>query len=481
MFRRLPYRVQIPLGLSLAVLMTALLVTAVSARISARSARLETLATLDRAVVLLVVQSRPLLAADDTWRTFSLLRDTAALIPGAASSHSRVAVLDADGRVFAAADPARLETGRSLLGETWNGQPLPITQEISGRQQLDQNDGAVMLLEPIRSEDGQTLGYVFIEVDASVFAVDWFALIKTALIGIALAVMFLVPVGWWVGKRMTRPVERLAKVIERIGHETSTSLRNDVPRSTDPELGRIGDAVLQLMRELEHREKAEARALSAERLAAVGRLTAAVAHEINNPLAGLLTATQTLRLHGDSDSIRPRTVDLLERGLQQIRTTVAALLPQARIEDRPLELGDLDDVVTLVQTTAAGQTTQLNIRLDVESALRVPSAPLRQVMLNMLLNALKAAGENGQIEALLKADAEKVQFCVFNSGIPLTYAQFQETLGTESGRDPRGFGLWVCQELASHYRGGFELDRTTTSGTRLLFWLPNREVLEIKA
>lgn len=480
MFRRLPYRVQIPLGLSLAVLITALLVTAVSARISASSARLETLATLDRAVVLLVAQSRPLLVADDTWRTFSLLRDTAALIPGAATGYARLAVLDADGRVFAAADPVRLETGRSLLGETWHGQPLPITQEISGRQQLDQNDGAVILLEPIRSEDGQTLGLVFMEVDAPVFAPDWLALAKTASIGIALAVMFLVPVGWWVGKRMTRPVARLVKVIERIGHETPSNLRNDVPRTTDPELGRIGDAVLQLMRELEQREKAEARALSAERLAAVGRLTAAVAHEINNPLAGLLTATQTLRLHGDSDSIRPRTVDLLERGLQQIRTTVAALLPQARIEDRPLEPGDLDDVVTLVQTTAVRETTQLSTRLDVESALRVPSAPLRQVMLNMLLNALKAAGENGQIEALLKADAEKVQFCVFNSGTPLTYDQFQKTLGAESGRDPRGFGLWVCQELASHYGGGFELDRTTTRGTRLLFWLPNREVLEIK-
>lgn len=288
MLRRLPYRVQIPFGLSLAVLITALLVTAVSARISASSARFETLATLDRAVVLLVAQARPLMAADDTWRMFALLRDTAALIPGATTGHARLAVLDADGRVFAAADPVRLEIGRPVLGETWHGQPLLTTQDIMGRQRLDQIDGAVLLLEPIRSEDGQTLGYVFMEVDARVFAPDWLALAKTASIGVALAVMFLVPVGWWVGKRMTRPVARLAKVIERIGHETSASLRNEVPRSTDPELRRIGDAVLQLMGELEQREKAEARALSAERLAAVGRLTAAVAHEINNPLAGLL-------------------------------------------------------------------------------------------------------------------------------------------------------------------------------------------------
>lgn len=478
MFRRLPYRVQIPLGLSLAVLLTALLVTAVAARLSASSARLETLDTLDRAVVLLMAQARPLLAADDVWRTFTLLRDTAALIPGAATDNTRLAVLDAEGRVFAASDPVRLETGHLLLGGTWHGQPLPSAEKIVAERRIDQSDNAVILLAPIRSEDGQTLGHVFLEVEAPVFAPDWLALTKTALIGIALAVVFLVPAGWWVGKRMTRPVARLAKVIERIGHEASFSLRHDIPQSNDPELGLIGDAVLQLMGELEQRGKAEARALTSERLAAVGRLTAAVAHEINNPLAGLLTATQTLRLHGASESIRERTLSMLERGLQQIRTTVAALLPQARIEDRPLEPGDLDDVVTLIQTTATRQTVQLSTQLDVESALRVPSAPVRQVMLNMLLNALKAAGENGSIEAQLKADAEKVQFSVANSGPALSYERFHETLASQSDGDPRGFGLWVCQELASHYGGGFELDRAASSGTRLIFWLPNREALE---
>jgi two-component system, NtrC family, sensor kinase len=477
MFHRLPYRIQIPLGLSLAVLVAAMLVTAVASRTAARTARLETLATLDRAVILLIAQARPLLAADDTWRVFALLRDTAALIPGAGSGNARVAVLDAQGSVFAASDPTRLDTGKQLLGTSLHGQTLPLAAQINGRQSLDQPDGAVILLDPVRSEDGQTLGFVFLEVDAPVFAPDWEALAQPALIGIALAVMFLVPIGWWVGQRMTRPVARLAQVIGRIGHTDAARLRSDVPRTEDPELSRIGNAVLQLMGELQERQKAEARALSAERLAAVGRMTAAVAHEINNPLAGLLTATQTLRLHGDSDSIRERTVDLLDRGLQQIRTTVAALLPQARVEDRPLEPSDLDDVVTLVKTTAIGQGVHLSTQIEIESALRVSSVALRQAMLNLLLNAAKAAksaGEHGQVQAVLRADGERVQFCVANSGETLTAARFAEILAAESGRDPHGFGLWVCQQLASHYGGGFELDATYTQGTRLVLWVPNR-------
>jgi two-component system NtrC family sensor kinase len=75
----------------------------------------------------------------------------------------------------------------------------------------------------------------------------------------------------------------------------------------------------------------------------------------------------------------------------------------------------------------------------------------------------------------LWADASTVKLCIANTGTPLTEEAFKETLTAESGRDPRGFGLWVCQELASHYQGGFELDTSHTKGTRLIFWLPNRE------
>ncbi|MCU0932768.1 MAG: sensor histidine kinase, partial [Serpentinimonas sp.] len=359
MLRRLPYRVQIPLGLSLAVLLAAVLVTAITARVQAQNARRDTLALLDRAVVLVIAQVRPLLAADDTWRVFSLLRDTVQLVPGADANLARLAILSPDGAVFAASDPVQLETGRPVLGQRWREKALASAVNTEHREVLGLDDGSVVLIDPIRSEDGQTLGFVFTEVDAAAFAPDWASLARTALIGIVLAVTLLVPLGWWVGKRMARPVGRLAEVIERIGRDDPGVLRADVPKTSDPELSRIGDAVAQLMGELERRKAAEERALSAERLAAVGKMTGAVAHEINNPLAGLLTATQTLRLHGGTEAIRVRTIDLLDRGLQQIRTTVAALLPQARIEDRPLEPGDLEDIVTLVQAVADKQRADI--------------------------------------------------------------------------------------------------------------------------
>jgi two-component system, NtrC family, sensor kinase len=482
MLARLPYRVQIPLGLSVAVVIAALLVTVVSARLSARVARQDTLATVDRAVVLLGAQARPLLAAEDTWRVFALLRNTAALLPGAETGLSRAAVLDAEGRVFAASEPRRLDTGRALLGQTTSGQPLPSAVEIVERRLLAHADDGLTLIDPIRSEDGQLQGFVYVEVDAPAFAPDWAALSQPALIGALLAVGVLVPTGWLIGRRMARPVASIAHFIERIGHEDPVRLHAEVPRTADPELGRISGAVDRLIGEMQVRQQAELRAISAERMAVVGRLTAAVAHEINNPLGGLLNATQTLRLHGGTEATRLQTLSLLERGLQQIRTTVAALVPQVRVEDRPLEVNDLADVATLVLPVAARAGVELRSHADVSSALHVPSAVVRQVMLNLLVNAIKAAGEQGWVNALLSADAEAVRFSVSNSGERLDAQALERTLARESGNDPRGFGLWVCREIANQFGGGFSVhDADASAATQLMFWIPNRQRHEIAA
>lgn len=478
MLPRLPYRVQIPLGLALAVTLSVLLVSIVAARISARSAHQEIVLTVQRVMDVLAAQGRPLLAADDTWRAYALLRNTAALLPESGQEHSRAAILDAQGRVLAGSNPNRLPTGEQALGVSMRGRLLPLGKDVLSAQSVASADGGLALIQPIRSDDEQIIGFVLAEVDGAAFAPDWAALSTPGLIGAALAVLVLVPLGWLAGRRMAQPVARMADCIAQIGRVDLATLQQQVPQVADPELNRIAGAVRRLLDEMSARQANAQRALSAERLAAVGRITAAVAHEINNPLAGLLTATRTLRLHGDAQDTRLRTVDLIERGLHQIGTMTAALLPQARVEDRCMNPNDLDDVITLAQAAASLHSVTVTSARALNADLCVPSTMFRQVMLNLLLNAIKAAGNGGQVHAALSADAQAVRFTVTNTGQAMSNADMQQRLQAEDGNDPHGFGLWICQEFAVRYGGGFAAAEpgalSPPFATGLNFWLPNR-------
>lgn len=478
MLPRLPYRIQIPLGLALAVTLSVLLVSGVAAQISARTARQEIVSTVQRVMTLLVAQGRPLLAAEDTWHAFALLRNTAVLLPDARKGYARAAILDAGGRFLAGSDPQRLPTGEQALGVSLNGRMMPAAKDVPNTRSMASSDGGLALIQPIRSDDEKVIGFVFAEVDAAAFAPDWAALAMPALIGAALAVIVLVPLGWLAGRRMARPVAQIASSIALIGRVDLPILQRLVPQVSDPELSRIAGAVRRLLAEMSVRQANQQRALSAERLAAVGRITAAVAHEINNPLAGLLTATRTLRLHGDNADTRQRTVDLIERGLHQIGTMTTALLPQARVEDRCLSASDLDDVVTLARATATLHSVTVTSVPAHDVDLCVPSTVFRQVMLNLLLNAVKAAGDGGRVHAILSSDARLVRFVVANTGQVLSSDDLQRRLHAEDQNDPHGFGLWICQEFAVRYGGGFEAAQPSAIdppfSTSLNFWLPKQ-------
>jgi signal transduction histidine kinase len=215
--------------------------------------------------------------------------------------------------------------------------------------------------------------------------------------------------------------------------------------------------------------------VKAERLAAIGRVAAGMAHEINNPLGGMLNAIGTYRKHGDNPEVARRTLDLLDRGLAQLRSTVQALLVNARLEERMLTAQDLDDVRTLVEPQARKQSVSLVWDCPLQEPSGIPSSQIRQVLMNLVLNAIRATPEQGRVEIACRCEKDGLELTVSDTGagIPAQHREhlFEPFLDQAKGT---GLGLWVSFQIVTGLGGRIEA-LALQPGTRIRVWLPRNQ------
>jgi signal transduction histidine kinase len=212
--------------------------------------------------------------------------------------------------------------------------------------------------------------------------------------------------------------------------------------------------------ELAEKEQLKQAMIRAEHLASLGRLSAGIAHEINNPLGGLLTAVDTLKQHASPEPVTRRLLPLLERGLEQIREIVSALLVEARSKDRPLNAQDIDDVRILL----ANDVNKSNVILDWENGvageLNLPSTLVRQALLNLTLNAVQAAGKRGRVRTRVRSADGRLDIEVTNGGdgIPPEVMEHLFEPFRSAREGGRGLGLWVTYQIVQQLRGEIEAE-----------------------
>jgi signal transduction histidine kinase len=240
--------------------------------------------------------------------------------------------------------------------------------------------------------------------------------------------------------------------MRRVGSEPPSRLASDLYLGGD-EIGQLGRQFQAMLHELENKQALERQMIMSDRLACIGRLTAGIAHEINNPLGGMLNAINTCRRHGNADPVAERTISLLERGLLQIKETVSALLVEARLESHALTREDLEDVHTLVAHEAGKKQLAVRWYNWVEETVALPSTLVRQVLINLLLNAINAAPAGGLVTCDVRVAEAALRMQVSNDGrhfAPEQLDRLFEPFASESGT---GLGLWVVYQIVQQLRG----------------------------
>jgi PAS domain S-box-containing protein len=242
--------------------------------------------------------------------------------------------------------------------------------------------------------------------------------------------------------------------------------------------------ILSCERDVTERKAAEAALRNAEQFAAIGRMAARVAHEINNPLAGISNSFQLIK--GAIPEAHPHHayVGRIEKEIARIARIVRQMLDLYRPEkESPAEfLLDevLRDVVSFLEITAKSRGVRISIEsADPQLRLFVQEAWLRQILFNLVQNAVDASqASSGEIRIQTRVDAERVCILVEDHGggiapevLPRLFEPFFTTKRNPN-RPGLGLGLSVSRNLALAMGGEIQVESQSGVGSKFRIFLP---------
>ena len=456
--------IRVPLLAASLVILTALLVAAGLGALTRRYLIEDVDAGASQAVAAWGKSLPPMIQQDNVWGVFEALKAVTAA--GSADDRSIAVVLDRSSHIFASSDPRRFPTARPpQWSRLWKPGMLTLAQPAHsgvakpGRPPPISSGHWRIYIAALRDDSGATVGTLVYAVGDQLYRARLRSMVLWIAGITAIAALLFVPVVWRMSRRMLDPLARLGGSMatdsaqaRRVGELLAT--RRD-------EVGALSRAFLRLLAGLEHSRQSE-------KFAAVGTLAAATAHEINNPLGGMINAVQTARRFGRYDETTGRTLDLLARGLEQLRVIAQALLAQTRPSERNLNLQDLRDLAALITPRRQERGVSLDEHLALPDAIPLAAGPVRQATLNILLNACHAAERDSTLQFSAEITrAAVLRITVRNQG-GAPPASVMDPPGHLGAPDQPGFGLWESRRLLSDIGGTLTLSHERGWTTALI-------------
>jgi signal transduction histidine kinase len=221
----------------------------------------------------------------------------------------------------------------------------------------------------------------------------------------------------------------------------------------------------------------------AEKMAAAGRLTASIAHEINNPLQALSSCLHLAGRDELSIAERKRYLALAQTELDRLMVTVQHMLDLYRPGARDRRLIDINAVIQRVLSLVNEQLSKQNIQVQTRLAKRLPPVmavgdQIQQVLLNLLINAMEAMPGGGEIILTSRRHDGHVEVLVQDSGpgIPENLRAYLFEPFNSSKPDGTGLGLAVSYGILNAHGGSLTLDTTVERGACFRIRIPIGEV-----
>jgi len=378
-------------------------------------------------------------------------------------------VADDQGRVLAATDPTRAPVDSDSSTFAADAVPVGEVTALSG-------SSVVRVRAPLTVQ-GRDVGRIVAELDVSDLLAQRRTTTLALLTGNALATLILGLAGAFVVARILKPVELLTRHMGEAGGQPHPIPEAAIPRS-DTVLAQLLRTFNDMAGAIDARAEAERRLAERERFVSLGRLSSSLAHEVNNPLGGLLNATDTIRAYADRPEVVRQSSELLNRGLHHLRDVSRAILEENRIDRSICALSptDFEDLRLLFEPETNHREQQLHWEIEGGPAqfTDFPSVPVRQVALNLLLNASSAAPRGGSVGLTARAKSGALELTVTDDGPGLSEAARARLLSATPVEPGGGVGLRLVRDVVVGLGGEVRNDRVGAQ-TEITVRLPAKE------
>lgn len=293
---------------------------------------------------------------------------------------------------------------------------------------------------------------------------------------------FLGVMGAFVTSRwINRPIKRIECALDEFDLHASVPAINV---TTGDELENFAQHIESMMKRLKatHRKLEDARTkmFKAERVATIGTLAAGIAHEVRNPLAGMLNSFDVLSKEPEAKRDLDRYLPLLVEAANRIDATITRFLNFARfpkVEGGAIQINKAVESAVVLARSRVGES---DVRLHVDLKKNIPAVQgeehlIQQVVLNILINAIDAVGEEGYITVRTSLNKEVVFIEIRDNGMGIEEKDLEHLFDpfySTKGEGGTGLGLAISMEIVKQFQGKIHVDSQPGVGTTFRVEIP---------